>query len=76
MNIVIVGSGRVGAALAETFDRAGHRVVILDISTRASGISTRATGISTRATGISTRATDISTRAMLISNVRCISFPS
>jgi len=32
---VIVGSGRVGAALAETFDRAGHRVVILDISTRA-----------------------------------------
>ena len=35
MNIVIVGSGRVGAALAETFDRAGHRVVILDISTRA-----------------------------------------
>ena len=35
MNIVIVGSGRVGAALAETFDRAGHRVVILDVSTRA-----------------------------------------
>jgi len=35
VNIVIVGSGRVGAALAETFDRAGHRVVILDISTRA-----------------------------------------
>ena len=35
MNIVIVGSGRVGAALAETFDRAGHRVVILDTSTRA-----------------------------------------
>ena len=35
MNIVIVGSGRVGAALAETFDRAGHRVVVLDISTRA-----------------------------------------
>jgi trk system potassium uptake protein TrkA len=32
---VIVGSGRVGAALAETFDRAGHRVVILDVSTRA-----------------------------------------
>jgi trk system potassium uptake protein TrkA len=35
VNIVIVGSGRVGAALAETFDRAGHRVVILDSSTRA-----------------------------------------
>jgi trk system potassium uptake protein TrkA len=35
VNIVIVGSGRVGAALAETFDRAGHRVVILDVSTRA-----------------------------------------
>ena len=35
MNIVIVGCGRVGAALAETFDRAGHRVVILDLSTRA-----------------------------------------
>jgi trk system potassium uptake protein TrkA len=35
VNIVIVGAGRVGAALAETFDRAGHRVVILDVSTRA-----------------------------------------
>jgi len=35
VTIVIVGSGRVGAALAETFDRAGHRVVILDTSTRA-----------------------------------------
>ena len=35
MTIVIVGCGRVGAALAETFDRAGHRVVILDMSTRA-----------------------------------------
>ena len=35
MNIVIVGCGRVGAALAETFDRAGNRVVILDVSTRA-----------------------------------------
>jgi len=35
VNIVIVGCGRVGAALAETFDRGGHRVVILDISTRA-----------------------------------------
>ena len=35
MKIVIVGCGRVGAALAETFDRAGHQVVILDLSTRA-----------------------------------------
>jgi trk system potassium uptake protein TrkA len=35
VNIVIVGCGRVGAALAETFDRAGNRVVILDLSTRA-----------------------------------------
>ena len=35
MNIVIVGCGRVGAALAETFDRAGNRVVILDESTRS-----------------------------------------
>ena len=35
MNIVIVGCGRVGAAMAETFDRAGNRVVILDLSTRA-----------------------------------------
>jgi trk system potassium uptake protein len=35
VNIVIVGCGRVGAALAETFDRAGHQVVILDVSTRA-----------------------------------------
>jgi trk system potassium uptake protein len=35
VNIVIVGCGRVGAALAETFDRAGNQVVILDVSTRA-----------------------------------------
>jgi trk system potassium uptake protein len=35
VNIVIVGCGRVGAALAETFDRGGHRVVILDKSTRS-----------------------------------------
>jgi trk/ktr system potassium uptake protein len=32
---VIVGCGRVGAALAEAFDNAGHEVVILDTSTRA-----------------------------------------
>jgi trk system potassium uptake protein TrkA len=32
---VIVGCGRVGAALAEAFDNEGHEVVILDTSTRA-----------------------------------------
>jgi trk system potassium uptake protein len=32
---VIVGCGRVGATLAEGFDRAGHDVVVLDLSTRA-----------------------------------------
>jgi len=32
---IIVGCGRVGAAMAETLDRAGHQVVILDVSTRA-----------------------------------------
>jgi trk system potassium uptake protein TrkA len=35
MNVVIVGCGRVGAVLAGAFDRAGHQVIILDISTRA-----------------------------------------
>jgi trk system potassium uptake protein len=35
VKIVIVGCGRVGAALAEAFDSAGHQVVILDTSTRA-----------------------------------------
>jgi trk system potassium uptake protein TrkA len=35
MRIVIVGCGRVGAALAETFDAEGHDVVILDVSTAA-----------------------------------------
>jgi trk system potassium uptake protein len=32
---VIVGCGRVGAALAEAFDNAGHDVLVLDTSTRA-----------------------------------------
>jgi trk system potassium uptake protein TrkA len=32
---VIVGCGRVGAALAEAFDNLGHDVLILDTSTRA-----------------------------------------
>jgi trk/ktr system potassium uptake protein len=35
VKIVIVGCGRVGAALAETYDAAGHEVIVLDISTRA-----------------------------------------
>jgi trk system potassium uptake protein TrkA len=32
---VIVGCGRVGATLAELFDRSGYEVIILDIQTRA-----------------------------------------
>jgi trk system potassium uptake protein len=35
VKFVIVGCGRVGAALAEAFDNVGHEVVILDTSTRA-----------------------------------------
>lgn len=35
MKFVIVGCGRVGAALAEAFDNGGHEVVVLDTSTRA-----------------------------------------
>src|SRR5260370_41496028 len=35
MKIVIVGCGRVGSALAEAFDGAGHETVIIDLSTRA-----------------------------------------
>ena len=35
MKIVIVGCGRVGAVLAETLDRDGHDVVVVDLSTRA-----------------------------------------
>jgi trk system potassium uptake protein TrkA len=35
MKYVIVGCGRVGAALAEAFDNAGHEVIIIDTSTRA-----------------------------------------
>ena len=35
MKIVIVGCGRVGSSAAELWDRAGHEIVILDISTRA-----------------------------------------
>ncbi len=35
MKIVIVGCGRVGASTAESWDAAGHEVIVLDISTRA-----------------------------------------
>lgn len=35
MKFVIVGCGRVGAALAEAFDNAGHEVLVVDLSTRA-----------------------------------------
>jgi trk/ktr system potassium uptake protein len=35
VKIVIVGCGRVGASAAESWDAAGHEVVILDVSTRA-----------------------------------------
>jgi trk system potassium uptake protein TrkA len=32
---VIVGCGRVGSVLADSFDRAGHEVIVLDIETKA-----------------------------------------
>jgi trk system potassium uptake protein TrkA len=35
MKIVIVGCGRVGAVLAESFDAAGNEVIVIDMSTRA-----------------------------------------
>ena len=35
MKIVIVGCGRVGASLAELYDRAGHEVVVVDSVTSA-----------------------------------------
>jgi trk system potassium uptake protein TrkA len=35
VKIVIVGCGRVGAASAELWDKAGHEVIVLDVSTRA-----------------------------------------
>ena len=35
MKIVIVGCGRVGAALADAYDRTGHDVTILDVRTDA-----------------------------------------
>lgn len=35
MKIVIVGCGRVGSVLAEAYDAAGHKVVVMDVSTRA-----------------------------------------
>ena len=35
MKIVIVGCGRVGASAAELWDKSGHEVIVLDVSTRA-----------------------------------------
>ena len=35
MKIVIVGCGRVGASAADSYDRAGHEVIILDSTTAA-----------------------------------------
>jgi trk system potassium uptake protein TrkA len=35
VKIVIVGCGRVGASMAEHYDRTGHDVVILDVTTAA-----------------------------------------
>jgi len=35
VKIVIVGCGRVGSVLADSFDRAGHDVIVLDTSTQA-----------------------------------------
>ena len=33
MKTVIVGCGRVGSVLADSFDRAGHEVIVIDTST-------------------------------------------
>jgi trk system potassium uptake protein TrkA len=35
VKIVIVGCGRVGSVLADSFDRAGHEVIVIDASTQA-----------------------------------------
>jgi trk system potassium uptake protein TrkA len=35
LKIVIVGCGRVGASAAELWDKAGHEVIVLDVSNRA-----------------------------------------
>jgi trk system potassium uptake protein TrkA len=35
VKIVVVGCGRVGSVLAESFDTAGHEVIVVDPSTRA-----------------------------------------
>ena len=53
MNIVIMGSGRVGARLARMFDREGHQVAVIDLSSQAlerldsdfSGVTVVGTGI-------------------------------
>ncbi|HET9614012.1 MAG TPA: TrkA family potassium uptake protein [Candidatus Limnocylindrales bacterium] len=35
MKTIIVGCGRVGSVLADTFDRAGHHVIVIDTATAA-----------------------------------------
>ncbi len=35
MKTVIVGCGRVGAALADSFDQSGHEVIVVDLLTRS-----------------------------------------
>jgi trk system potassium uptake protein TrkA len=35
MKVVIVGCGRVGSVLADSFGRAGHHVIVIDMLTRA-----------------------------------------
>lgn len=35
MKVVIVGCGRVGSVLAESFESAGHQVIVVDLQTRS-----------------------------------------
>jgi len=35
MKVVIVGCGRVGSVLAESFESAGHQVIVIDLQTRS-----------------------------------------
>jgi len=52
MKTVIVGCGRVGAAVAEAFDRAGHQVIIIDRTTAAfDKLETSFKGVAVRGDG-------------------------
>ncbi len=52
MKVVIVGCGRVGAALAEAFDDGGNEVIVVDTSTRAfDRLSSEFTGEAIRGDG-------------------------